>query len=68
LDTSGFSDALFIVMSLQRRGQSSRPLLRRGFFVGYSENSKPYRVYIPSLRKTVVRRDVRFEDRVLRKA
>jgi transposase InsO family protein len=41
----------------------------KGIFVGYSETSKAYRVYIPSLRKTVVRRDVKFEeDRALRKA
>jgi transposase InsO family protein len=41
----------------------------KGIFVGYSENSKAYRVYIPALRKTVVRRDVKFEeDRALRKA
>jgi hypothetical protein len=35
----------------------------KGIFIGYRENSKAYRVYIPSLRKTVVRRDVRFEER-----
>jgi hypothetical protein len=41
----------------------------KGIFVGYNKNSKAYIVYIPSLRKTVVRRDVRFEeDRALRKA
>jgi hypothetical protein len=38
-------------------------------FVGYNENSKAYKVYIPSLRNIVVRRDVRFEeDKALRKA
>ena len=41
---------------------------KKGIFVGHSENSKAYRFYILSLRKTVVRRDVRFEDRALRKA
>jgi hypothetical protein len=41
----------------------------KGIFVGYSETSKAYRVYILALRKTVVRRDVKFEeDRALRKA
>jgi hypothetical protein len=38
-------------------------------FVGYSETSKAYQVYIPALRKTMVRRDVKFEeDRSLKKA
>jgi hypothetical protein len=34
----------------------------KGIFVGYNENSKAYRVYIPSLRKIVVKRDVRFVE------
>jgi hypothetical protein len=41
----------------------------KGIFIGYSETSKAYRVYILALRKTVVRRDVKFEeDRTLKKA
>jgi hypothetical protein len=45
------------------------PTAEKGILVGYSETSKAYRVYIPALRKTVVRRDVRFEeDRALRKS
>ena len=28
--------------------------------MGYSENAKAYRVYIPESRKVVVRRDVKF--------
>ena len=38
------------------------PMARRGIFVGYSETSKALHIYLPSLRKTVLRRDVRFED------
>jgi hypothetical protein len=34
----------------------------KGIFVGYSETSKAFRIYIPSLRKTILRRDVRFEE------
>jgi hypothetical protein len=34
----------------------------KGIFVGYNETSKAYRVYIPALKKTMVRRDVRFEE------
>jgi hypothetical protein len=41
----------------------------KGIFVGYSETSKAFCIYIPSLRKTVLRRDVRFEeDRAFRKS
>jgi hypothetical protein len=34
----------------------------KGIFIGYSETSKAYRVYVPTSKKTVVRRDVRFEE------
>jgi hypothetical protein len=37
------------------------PTIEKGIFVGYSKTSKDFRIYIPSLRKTIVRRDVRFE-------
>jgi hypothetical protein len=38
------------------------PTTERGIFVGYSETSKDFCIYLPSLRKTVLRRDVRFEE------
>jgi transposase InsO family protein len=38
------------------------PMAERGIFVGYSETSKDFCIYLPSLRKTVLRRDVRFEE------
>jgi hypothetical protein len=38
------------------------PMAERGIFFGYSETSKAFRIYLPSLRKTVLRRDVRFEE------
>jgi hypothetical protein len=38
------------------------PMVERGIFVGYNETSKAFRIYLPSLRKTVLRRDVRFEE------
>jgi hypothetical protein len=38
-------------------------LLQEGFlFVGYSETSKDYRVYVLEHRKTLVSRDVKFEE------
>jgi hypothetical protein len=45
------------------------PTAEKGILVGYSENSKAYKVYIHALMRTVVRRDVRFEgDRAFRKS
>jgi hypothetical protein len=38
------------------------PMAERGIFVGYSETSKAFCIYLPSLRKTVLRSDVRFEE------
>ena len=38
------------------------PTTERGIFVGYNEISKAFRIYLPSLRKTVLRRDARFEE------
>ena len=39
----------------------------KGYLVGYSENAKAYRIYLPGSRKVVVRRDVKFmEDRAFK--
>jgi hypothetical protein len=38
------------------------PTAQQGILVGYSEVSKAYQIYIPSLRRVVVSRDVRFEE------
>jgi hypothetical protein len=38
------------------------PMVERGIFVGYIETSKAFHIYLPSLRKTVLRRDVKFEE------
>jgi hypothetical protein len=45
------------------------PMTEKGIFVGYSENSKALHIYISSLRTTILRRDVIFEeDRAFRKS
>jgi hypothetical protein len=45
------------------------PMAERGIFFGYSETSKAFRIYLPSLRKNVLRRDVIFEeDKAFRKS
>ena len=42
---------------------------KNGFLVGYSETSKAYKIYTPSNRKIVVRRDMKFmEDRAFRRS
>jgi hypothetical protein len=38
------------------------PTAVKGIFVGYSKTSKACRVYVPALMRTVIRRDVRFEE------
>jgi len=46
-----------------------KAIAKKGIFIGYNENSKEYRVYIPSLRRKIFRRHVRFEeDKASRKA
>ena len=45
------------------------PTVEKGILVGYSETTKRYRIYLPTQRKLVVRRDVRIEeDRAFRKS
>ena len=36
--------------------------------MGYDETSKAFRIYLPSKRKVVVRREVRFEEWAFRKS
>jgi hypothetical protein len=38
------------------------PSRKKWFFVGYSENSKAYRIYIPGQRQIEVSRDVTFHE------
>jgi hypothetical protein len=45
-----------------KKRKKLEPMTERGIFVGYSETSKAFYSYLPSLRKTVLRRDVRFEE------
>jgi hypothetical protein len=47
---------------LVERRTKLEPSNRKGLFVGYSETSKAYRVYIPNQRKIIVSRDVKFEE------
>ena len=38
------------------------PIAEKGIFVVYNETSKAFWIYLPSQRKVVVRRDVKFEE------
>ena len=45
------------------------PTAEKGIFVGYSETSRAFRIYILAQRKVVVRWDVKFEeDRAFRRS
>jgi hypothetical protein len=45
------------------------PTTTKGIFVGYNEIAKAYRVYVSTLRRTLIMRDVRFEEgRAFRKS
>ena len=40
-----------------------------GYLVGYSENAKAYRIYVPESKKVVVQRDVKFiEEKAFRRS
>ena len=43
------------------------PTTKKGILVCYSETSRAYCIYIPAQRKVVQRRDLRFEERALRR-
>ena len=54
---------------LEEKRKKLELTLEKGIFMGYNETSKAYRVYIPTHRKIVIRRDVKFEeDKALRKS
>ena len=45
---------------LKERRSKLEPSGKKGIFVGYSENSKGYRVYVPRQRSVEINRDVIF--------
>ena len=47
---------------LSEKRTKLEPTAEKGIFVGYDETSKAFRIYLPSQRKVVVRRDVKFEE------
>ena len=44
-------------------------IAERGYYVGYSETSKAYRIFIPGTRRVIVKHDVKFiEDKAFRRS
>jgi hypothetical protein len=58
-----FGCPVYIHMPKEKRTKLE-PSSRKGTFVGYSESSKAYRIYIPGQRQIEVSRDVTFEEEV----
>ena len=53
----------------EKKGSKLDPSGKKGLFVGYSEQSKAYRIYIPRQRQIELNRDVTFdEDTTFRKS
>jgi hypothetical protein len=40
------------------------PSGKKGIFVGYSETSKYYRIYVPSQQKVEINRDMTFDEQI----
>jgi hypothetical protein len=56
-----FGCPIYIHVHVEKRTKLE-PSGQKGIFVGYSETSKAYKIFIPVQRKIVVRRDVKFEE------
>jgi hypothetical protein len=56
-----FGCPVYIHVPMEKRTKLE-PSGEKGIFVGYRDTSKAYRIFIPTQRKTVVRRDVKFEE------
>ena len=47
---------------LKEKRKKMEPSGKKGGFVGYNENSKDYRIYVPGRRQIEVRKDVTFHE------
>jgi hypothetical protein len=56
-----FGCPVYIHVPVEKRTKLE-PSGEKGIFVGYNETSKAYRIFIPAQRKTMVSRDVKFEE------
>lgn len=53
-----FGSLVYCHMPFDNR-KKLEPIIEKGIFVGYNETSKAYMVYIPTLKKAMIRRDVK---------
>jgi hypothetical protein len=56
-----FGCLMYIHVPKEKRTKME-PLGKKGVFVGYSENSKDYRIYVPGQRQIEVRKYVTFHE------
>ena len=56
-----FGSLTYSHVSFEKRTKLE-PTAEKAIFVGYDETSKAFRIYLPSQRKVVVRRKVKFEE------
>ena len=56
-----FDFPVYVHVPKQKRSKLE-PLGKKGIFVGYSESSKAYRVYIPGFKQIETSRDVTFDE------
>jgi hypothetical protein len=56
-----FGFPVYIHVSMDKRTKLE-PSRQKGIFVGCSETSKAYKIFIPEQRKTIVSKDVKFEE------
>ena len=58
-----FGCPLYLHVPKEKRSKLD-PLGKKGIFVGYNEQSKAYRIYIPGFRQIEINRDVAFDEYV----
>jgi hypothetical protein len=56
-----FGYPVYIHVPVEKRTKLE-PSGKKGIFVGYSETSKAYRIFIPTQRKIIVSKDVKFDE------
>jgi hypothetical protein len=57
-----FGCTIYIHVPMEKR-MKIEPLGKKGIFVGYKDTSKDYMIFIPVKRKTIMSRDVKFDDK-----
>jgi hypothetical protein len=56
----GFPLYIHVPKDKRKKLEASR---KKGIFIGYSETSKAYQIYVPSQKKVEIRRDINFDEK-----